>query len=118
MYAKIKPINLFKFGVADTLLLQSNQDDLSTRAQFFWQLGRTVPGTPAVAAVDAVKDADGNTVTPAVDAVPAVPDRFVGADGVIGNVTIEGDGYKGWDGSNDAALKFCLPQIEGSLELA
>lgn len=103
MYSTIKPIDLFKFGSADTLLLRSNSDDLATSATFFWQLGRMVTPDPILAVVSDNPD----LAHPAQTFDP----YFVGADSVIGNATIDGPAYQSWDGSNAQALALVALQI-------
>lgn len=100
MITKIQPITMFKFGAADTLLLRSTSDDLATNAQFYWQLGRTIPAVPAT------------------DDTPEVPESFLPSETAKGNAEIVGDNYAGWDGSNDAALALILPQIDATVQLA
>lgn len=88
MLASIQPIQAsFQFGVADTLSLRSIADDLATTATFFWQLGKNID-----------------------------PDKFVADPASIGNVTIDGKDYQGWDGSNKQAAAICAPKIGVTLQ--
>ena len=117
MQASIQPVQVFNFGVADSVTIRSIHDDLSSSATFWYQLGRneTTPEVPAVDPVPEVVDADGNVVTPAIPGVPAVPavTTWKGADLAIGNVTLSGADYAAWDGSNDAAAALVVAKIPG-----
>jgi hypothetical protein len=101
MIAKINPVSLFNFGTANAIRILLIQDDLESSATFFWQIGKLV--TPekitVQSIVDGVRQVDEKTNEPIMITVQP-PDNFVGADNVTGNVTISGDEYKKWPGSN------------------
>jgi hypothetical protein len=100
MITQIVPVlSSFSFGNADTVLLRSVADNLTTSATFFWQLGRTVPASPEIPA------------TETDPAVPASPESFVGDDNAIGNVTLDGAEYAGWAGANEELPALLLPKL-------
>lgn len=101
MNTKISPVvSSFSFGQADAVSLRSIADNLADSATFFWQLGRIVP---AVDAIPAAGEA------PAVD---AVPESFDADPAAVGNVTLSGEAYAAWSGSNEELPALLLPLIK------
>tara|TARA_R110000868_G_scaffold40556_1_gene139832 strand:- start:2340 stop:2621 length:282 start_codon:yes stop_codon:yes gene_type:complete len=93
MNLPIKPISLFGFGEANLLHIRLIADDLESSATFFYQLGRTV------------KNEDETVTT-------------VMADNIIGNVTLDGDTYKQWPGSNATIADVILAKLPGTVTKA
>lgn len=107
MLTKIVPVlSSFSFGNADTVLLRSVADNLTTSATFFWQLGRTVPASPEIPA------------TETDPAVPASPESFLADDSAAGNVELSGEAYANWSGANDELPALLLPLIGPGLQPA
>ena len=84
----IQPIQIWKNGVIKTASVLNAtiiNDNLSSSCTFYWQL----------------KEADG------------VVDEQTTAGEVLadGNVTMSGDDYENWDGSNDYAFEYIANQI-------
>ena len=91
----IQPISIWKNGVikiASVLNATIINDNLSSSCTFYWQL----------------KEAD---VRPeATDETPE-PQPIAGEVLADGNVTMSGDDYDNWDGSNDYAFEYIANQI-------
>ena len=91
----IQPIQIWKNGVIKTASVLNAtiiNDNLSSSCTFYWQL----------------KEAD---VTPeATDETPE-PQPIAGEVLADGNVTMSGDDYDNWDGSNDYAFEYIANQI-------
>ena len=86
---QIQPVQIWKNGVSKQASVLSAiliNDDLQSSATFYYQLKEADS-----------QDADGNTIQ--------------GQSLADGNVSMSGDSYLGWDGSNDAAYAFIASQL-------
>lgn len=107
MIASIQPIlSSFAFGTADKINIRLISDNLSTEAQFFFQLGKMVVTREAA---DAVTGDDGNVTTPAITEELG----FKGDDHAVGNVTLSGADYSAWNGGNDTIAALVIAKIPG-----
>jgi hypothetical protein len=114
MIAKIKPITVRGFGVIDRVSFRIVSDDCETSAVFLFQLGRMV--TPSPIKRPALKpdgspllNDDGDPVELTIQ--PA--DYFVGADREVGDVTVDGQEYADWSGSNKDIAALVISKIDG-----
>jgi hypothetical protein len=119
MIAKITPITVFGFGSADALSIRLVQDDLESNAVFIWQLGRLV--SQPLSQRQVIKDGqplrDSKTLEPVMESFQPDP-VFRGADNIIGNVTLSGDDYTAWNGSNDTITALVLAKLPEQLTLS
>ena len=93
MIQKIQPvISSFRFGQADTLKIELQQDNLADRAVFSVRIGKINP----------------DHVPNAID-----QDGFISDEPSIQYVTLLGADYTAWDGSNESAAAAILAQLTG-----